>query len=349
MDIKKQIQVLKNILDASDDEIHDDGFLLQQIKEYGITPLHWWKEIDDSYYFTENGMIQTPWEFAHFCKMIADYHISTAIEVGVYRGRSSYFICAVLYRKNKNLIYDMVDIADCLDGYDEFAKLLPCLRKNIPNTSADFKGKSYDFVFIDADHSYDASMLDYMNVGRYAKKLLCFHDVYAREADYLNGGVGRTWKEVSVLTPHIPKVVFSQFPDRWMGIGVCINDGLLQKYVGQEDDVERAKQETLHFERSIRTCEKLWIFGTRNDSRRMYDACQRRHFPVQGLVVTDLSEVCEPMNQYPVYQIKDVVAKERDGVVLSWREPLQEEALEKLHDSGIQHIIITDDKTATFM
>ena len=55
------------------------------------------------------------------------------------------------------------------------------------------------------------------------------------------------------------------------------------------------------------------------------------------------------MNQYPVYQIKDVVAKERDGVVLSWREPLQEEALEKLHDSGIQHIIITDDKTATFM
>lgn len=349
MDIKRQLHVIQNILNATDEEIRDEVFLLNQIKEYGITALNWWREIDDSYYYTANGMIQTPWEFAHFCKMISDYKISTAIEVGVYRGRSSYFICAILYRKNKNLIYDMVDVADYLDEYDEFARILPCLRKNIPNTSFDFKGKSYDFVFIDADHSYDASMQDYMNVGRYAKKLLCFHDVYAREDDYLDGGIGRTWKEVCILTPNIPKITYSQFPERWMGIGVCVNDGMLQKNIGTESDVEMAKQEASRFEKGIKTVDKLWVYGTRNDSRRMYDACKKRKYPVSGLVVTDLSEVREEMEDYPIFRMKDVVDYEKDGVILSWRKQLQSEQLQKLKENGLKHIFVTDDKTATFM
>jgi predicted O-methyltransferase YrrM len=211
-EIKKQIEILKKILNATEREIYDRQFLLNAIKEYGISPLSWLQELDENCNYTENGMIQVPGEFASFCQLIADIEVHTAAEVGVYRGRSSYFICAILYRNNPDLRYDMIDIEDYLDGFDEFHKVLPCLRKCIPSTSADYKKQQYDFVFIDADHSYEGAMDDYLNIGRYAKKIVCFHDIYAHEYDSLNGGVVRCWNEVCALTPQHPKAVFSQFP-----------------------------------------------------------------------------------------------------------------------------------------
>ena len=57
-DIERQLSVLDRILNATDEEIHDVIFLLSAIKEYGVTPLAWLQELDDSAYYTENGMIQ---------------------------------------------------------------------------------------------------------------------------------------------------------------------------------------------------------------------------------------------------------------------------------------------------
>lgn len=97
-------------------------------------------------------------------------------------------------------------------------KLLAATDEEV--SSFEWIGKAYDFVFIDADHSYDASMRDYMNLGQYAKKMTVFHDIYAHEYDNLNGGTVRMWNEVMDMTAQHKHHVFSEHPDEWMGIGV---------------------------------------------------------------------------------------------------------------------------------
>ena len=107
-----------------------------------------------------------------------------------------------------------------MDSFDEFHKILPSIEKCIPNTSYDFKDISFDMVFIDADHSYDSTMQDYLNVGSKSKKLTVFHDIYAHEYDDLNGGTVRAWNEAKEHTHSCKHHIFSSFPDEWMGIGV---------------------------------------------------------------------------------------------------------------------------------
>lgn len=197
-----QLEIIKKILTASDQDVESFTWMRDVVGQYGIYPFRP-QDFDGTgnVVGTRKGILQRPDEFAEYCTYLSKWHIDTAIEVGVFRGKSSYFMCAILARRNPSIVYELVDIADSLDNYEGFHELLPQMRKRIPSTSDDYIGKAYDFVFIDADHSYDASMRDYMNLGRYAKKLTAFHDIFAHEYDQLNGGTVRMWKEVVDLTP----------------------------------------------------------------------------------------------------------------------------------------------------
>ena len=53
-DIERQLGILKRILNASEEEIHNRKYMLDAIKEYGVTPLAWLKELDDTF----DGKIQ---------------------------------------------------------------------------------------------------------------------------------------------------------------------------------------------------------------------------------------------------------------------------------------------------
>lgn len=219
--VQTQLNCLKKILSATDKEITDYVWMSQTIAQYGIFPFQSYNHYPDIF-LTEFGVMQILEEFTKYCNFIGTLTVDTAIEIGVFSGRSSYLICALLSRKNPDLKYTMVDISDRLDSFDRFQSVLPALNKVIPSTSADYKGRSYDFVFIDADHSYDASLQDYYNVGQYAKQITCFHDIYAHEYDEQNGGTVRMWKEVMALTSDKEHKIFSAYPDRWMGIGCII-------------------------------------------------------------------------------------------------------------------------------
>ena len=216
-----QLNIISKLLTASDDEVGNFEWMRNIVGQYGIYP---WRSEDmdgtGNVVGTRAGMIQRPNEFAKYCVYLSKWKVNNAIEIGVYRGKSSYFMCALLARKNPNLIYELVDIVDGLSNYEDFHKLLPQMKKKIPSTSDDYVGKVYDFVFIDADHSYDGSFRDYMNLGRYAQKLTVFHDIYAHEYDHQNGGCVRTWKEVVNNTPEYEHHIFSEYPGQWMGIGV---------------------------------------------------------------------------------------------------------------------------------
>ncbi|MDD6193870.1 MAG: class I SAM-dependent methyltransferase [Lachnospiraceae bacterium] len=346
-DTQRQITILKRILHSSDKEIHDINFLLENIKEYGIVPLAWLKELDDEAVYTDNGMMQVPGEFAGFCQFLADQEVHTAMEVGVYRGRSSYFICAVLYRNNSDLVYDMVDIVDSLDEFKEFQKILPCIRKQIPHTTKDFVGKEYDFVFIDADHSYEASMEDYLNVGRYAKKMVCFHDIYAHEYDSQGGGIVRTWNEVGTITTKLPKMVFSQFPNRWMGIGVISNSKGCGT-IGRLGDFESVMAERDTFVREIQRFDTLYVYGARNDSRRMYRALRQQGYAVEGLLISEEDENPEQVLELPVCYLRNIAVDDATGIVVCYRRSLCHTALEHLTEHR-EHVVICDDIIASFL
>lgn len=347
-DTKRQMQVIEKIIHATDEEIHDIRFLLDRIYEFGIVPMAWLQETDSRPIYTDDGMIQVPGEFAGFCHFLLDQDIRTAMEVGVYRGRSSYFMCAVLYRNCPELVYDMVDIADCLDEFEEFSKVLPCLRKCIPNTSADFIGRQYDFVFIDADHSYDGAMQDYLNVGQYAKKLVCFHDIYAHEYDSLKGGTVRTWKEISVMTPHLPKMVFSQFPDRWMGIGIVLNLSEQEATMTEPDYYAAVIERKNEFLQTINPYKELYVYGARNDSRRMYQALKQIAYPVRGMVICEEGENREGVKDIPIFYTKDITKDETTGIIVCYRPSLRQPVLESLKKYESQ-LIVCDDVIASFL
>jgi len=216
--LKRQGNILKEILEASDEETADYGWMRQRVEQYGIYPFEY---AEGDIFWCDLGMMQVVEEFTRYCNFISTLKVDSAIEVGVYRGRSSYFMCALLSRNNPKLKYVLVDIYDHLDSYEYYKKILPALDKRIPSTSEDYKDKHYDFVFIDADHSYDASIKDWRNIGQSAEKLVVFHDIYAHEYDSFNGGTVRMWKEVSEQFKDKNQKIFSIYPDKWMGIG-CV-------------------------------------------------------------------------------------------------------------------------------
>ena len=220
--VARQIGVIKEILNADDHEVSDFDWMLKKIMEYGIFCFRKdWYEFPDYLEWNVYGLQQVPEEFADFCISLPGLDIRSAIEIGVYRGRSSYFMSAVLMRNNPELQYFMVDIADRLNFFETFQSVIPSLRKAIPSTSEDYRGKTFEFVFIDADHSYDASIKDFENVGQYSSVVIGFHDIYAHEYDDENGGTVRMWKEVLSRTMGKRHRIFSKYPDRWMGIG-CV-------------------------------------------------------------------------------------------------------------------------------
>lgn len=218
--IQKQKNILKEILCAPDEKILSYNWMYQKINEFGIYPF---RQEGENINWSRYGVLQVLDEFTKFCNFIGSQDkIKTAIEIGVAKGRSSYVICALLSRKNPDLSYTLVDICDQLDSFSEFQEILPPLVKEVPSTSEECKGKKYDFVFIDADHSYDGSMKDYLNIGQYARIITCFYDIYAHEYDVYNGGIVQTWKEVQELTKEKQHIIFSSYPDQWMGIGCVI-------------------------------------------------------------------------------------------------------------------------------
>lgn len=219
--VEKQLEVLQEILRASDHEVNDYQWMYQKISEYGVFPFERnLQENKGNITWSALGILQTIEEFTEFCNYISGLEIKTAIEIGVFKGRSSYFMCALLLRKNPDLKYILVDIKDHLDHYEQYKKVLPALDKRIPTTSDDYTGMKYDFVFIDADHSYDASIRDYLNCGQYANKITVFHDIFCHEHDKKNGGIVRTWNEVVEMTKNQKHRIFSKYLKDWMGIGL---------------------------------------------------------------------------------------------------------------------------------
>lgn len=226
-----QLQATFNILNSTDAEFNSYDFILNQIKGFGLGNFDWYKFGDFLKWRNESefGLQQIPTEFARFAMFLSKLKISTFAEVGVYRGCSSYFLAAMVQRSNPEVKYSMIDIADYIEGYEYFSKLLN-LEKLIPGTSKDVRGQRYDFVFIDGDHSYDGVKEDFLNLGQYCNVGVGYHDIHAHEYDSQKGGTVRWWNEFK--DNYSDEFSMYEFSDqvRWMGLGVGLRKPTFSDY-----------------------------------------------------------------------------------------------------------------------
>jgi hypothetical protein len=221
-DISKALNVVDRILLASDDEIESRKFLLDRFYEYGIPKLTppFFKPWEHCMNESGFGAVQVPTEYIDCLRKLISLEIKTAIEIGAYRGGFSYFTAAVLQRVYPDFRMVLVDPWNSLLGFDRFSKRLN-LQEAIPATSDDFAGQSFEFVFIDGDHTYEATIRDFRNLGIHATKAVGCHDIHD-----LSPGVGtvRAWNEVKLEMRDTHEVYeFAHGTERGLGIGLVVN------------------------------------------------------------------------------------------------------------------------------
>jgi hypothetical protein len=230
-DISKALNIVDQILAATDIEIENRKFLLDLFHKYGIPKLTpsffkpWERYMNESGF----GALQVPTEYIDCLRKLISLNIKTAIEIGVYRGGFSYFTAAVLQRVCPDFRMVLVDPWDSLLGFDQFSKKLN-LQKAIPGTSDDFSGQSFEFVFIDGDHTYEGAIRDFRNLGIHATKAMGFHDIH----DHSPGaGTVQTWNEIKGEMCETHEVYeFAHGIERGLGIGLVVNPSAVKLLVG---------------------------------------------------------------------------------------------------------------------
>ncbi len=179
----------------------------------GVVPYGRWQQYCNK--VGEPGLWQHPVEFASLLVRVARDKPARVLDLGTFHGFGSVLMSSYFRRFNPEARVTAADWHRWITDPN------PAPLKRIdyyPHThSGHYSGMEWDFVFIDADHNYDAAITDYGRLK--GAKLLAFHDV----ADHSvrdrcpNQGVYRLWRELKDTRPHEE---FVHAEPGWMGIGL---------------------------------------------------------------------------------------------------------------------------------
>ena len=222
-DIAKGRRAVRRLLDCPADDLRSRDFLLECVCDFGILHNDWGGLTDYKGMVNVSpfGIAQIPSEFVDYLLLLAHYRPSSYLEIGTLHGGTAVLASAFLSRINPAFSMTCVDIENHFFDYDYYASLLP-LQLACPATSAQYVAQEYDVVFIDADHSYNGALKDYLHVGRYAR-LCALHDIKGHEYDGLNGGTVRLWGELKTYARKSAMLLeISHSTPDWMGIGLVI-------------------------------------------------------------------------------------------------------------------------------
>lgn len=226
-DFQRVLDGIESIKRASHDQLQSLPWLLQVIRGVGVVPIPeaeiTYEGEEDWLNASQQGLIQLPREFAKYLLVLAVHRPETYLEIGCFNGAAACLATAYLHRFNPELKAVTVDVWPTFVFHHLVADLIP-LEYVVNRTSYDFRGRAFDAVFIDGDHSFDWAWADYQNVGRQAK-ICAFHDVNnAPYRDMPMGGVCGVWELLKVEKQpgsSVETVEIFEHPSRAiMGIGV---------------------------------------------------------------------------------------------------------------------------------
>ena len=222
-------KVAKAMLAEGDNLLNRD-VLLKYMRAFGLVNNGWpgFNHLQSWCNSSKVGLLQIPTEFADFLIYCSKYRPNTMLEIGGFTGGTSFISAAFFKALNPAFKLTVVDLGDYVLLEQQTLDLLDIIIK-APMTSRDLYGQEFDIVFIDGDHSYGWSKLDYVNVGRYARKVCGMHDITAREYFKEQGGVFRFWRQLRHSLAHeLPILQIGHAAPNsgdnkdgdWMGIGI---------------------------------------------------------------------------------------------------------------------------------
>ena len=157
----------------------------------------------------------------HLAELLGELQFNTGAEIGVRRGRYSRHLChcnpklklfcvdpwnayeAKYTQKKQDEIYRQA--LEVLKGYSA-----TIIRKDSIEALSDFKDKSLDFVYIDADHHFDFVCPDIINWSKKVRHggIIAVHDFYGGEVGvqkavegYVHAHDIRPWYATKELMP----------------------------------------------------------------------------------------------------------------------------------------------------
>jgi hypothetical protein len=225
-DFERVLGAIRRFQGASETELHDLEWVCEVVGSVGLSPLFPAEEIYGDVAGLMNsshqGITQYPREFARWLLLLGASRVSTYLEIGCYNGGTACLATAYLHRLNPDLRAITVDITPWFFFHPLVQDLIP-LQYHSGRTSLDYRGQTFDAVFIDGDHSFPWALADFRNVGE-AARFCGIHDVKSRhflESEPL-GGVNGVWELIKRDTggPGVEFMEYFDHPLEHFGIGV---------------------------------------------------------------------------------------------------------------------------------
>lgn len=166
---------------------------------------------------TVGGVWQKPEELAGMLLAIKNcgINISTYVNTGTFNGNTFHFIADYLNEINPttSISIDPVMNPNLIKRNEYFY---------IDGTSDNLKNQSFDFVFIDGDHSYNGILADWQNLGQFGK-VIAFHDINGDDCP----DVVTFWKDITKNEDiknayHIYEFIEPTENRNLMGIGLLV-------------------------------------------------------------------------------------------------------------------------------
>lgn len=179
--------------------------------------------------------VQIKSEISELCRIVADSKPKIICEIGSGVGGSLYLWSKILttdsliisvdlprlYRKSLNrFFYSFFNNSHQVFFLRQNSHSLGCIErlKTILN------GRKIDFLFIDADHSYEGVKQDFKDYSRFVKKdgLIAFHDIVKHDLPEAVCNADKFWSEVKSFYKH--QEIVADPMQKWAGIGVLYFD-----------------------------------------------------------------------------------------------------------------------------
>jgi cephalosporin hydroxylase len=230
----ERIELLREVDQAL---LRDATRLPNLIRQAGLSGLHPHIMPPSTYCWLGKGLrtLQYPHQFAQYLVFLSDKDITSYAEIGTESGGSFAWTFAYLEATGHRIERAVAIEPQYAPGVAWLQRRYPSVeylraRSTDPEVHASLRGRSWDLIFIDGDHSYSSCRADFDLARDLGARIIAFHDI----VDAGSPGVQRVWQEIR--DQHADDYAFEEFTHQYpevtdwtrtthFGIGVAVARG----------------------------------------------------------------------------------------------------------------------------